>query len=101
MNVSESSAVFTVLQWLGAADGPLDGHVVTHREAGEALASLAERAGKRLQLTVAPAPVVEAVERFGSVVTSARAVEAADGDSAMAEAMAALRWSLHDCKARG
>ena len=101
MNVSESNHVFTLLQWLGAAEGPLDGHVVTHREAGEALAALGQRAGQRLQLTVTEEPVVDAVGRFGAVVTAARAVEAADGDTAMGEAMSALRWSLHDCKARG
>lgn len=104
MNVTESNAVFTLLRWLGAEEPGLDGHLVTHKEAGEALAQLGQRAGQRLQLSVPPAPVIDAVERFGAVVTAARGVLQVAGPETRVgdiEEFAALSWALHDCKARG
>lgn len=103
MNVTESNAVFTLLRWLGA-DQALDDRIVTHQEAGKALAALGERAGQRLQLTVREEPVVDAVVRFGAVVTAARRVVDVADEGVIeggVDALDGLRWAIHDCKARG
>jgi hypothetical protein len=71
LTVTESSAVFDLLHWLGHHPTRDVAKVVTDDEAAAALALLADHAGRRLQLPVRPDEVRQALARLGGRLAGA------------------------------
>ncbi len=69
LTVSESSAVFDLLHWLGVH--PLGERLVDDDRAAAALALLADHAAKTLQIAVQPGEAREAIERLAARLAGA------------------------------
>lgn len=69
LTVSEASAVFDLLHWLGVH--PLAERVVDDDRAARALELLANHAGKTLQISVQPGEVRRAIETHAALLAAA------------------------------